>query len=117
MSVMAYGRRFTLHIQGVAELPQVFDNCFRAAASPSDHAGPDLPCDSVAAFVVEDQNEHSKQMGRCRADTAHVLRLDQFWNVIGVSHAARVPLQRFHLFCQQRFGDGPDEKDHQELLK
>ena len=88
----------------------VSDRSFNEQASlPSNRAGPALPCDSVTAFAVEDQNEHIKKMGRWRADTARVLRLDAFWNVIAVSHAARLPLQRMHLFCQHRFGDGPDE--------
>lgn len=51
---------------------------------------------------------------RWRADTSRVLGLDQFWSVVATSHQARLPLQQLHLFCQQRFGDGPDEKHGQE---
>ena len=97
---------FEAKLDSVAgQLPAVFDHCFRAA-SPSDGAGPALPCDSVAAFVVEDQKEHSKKMGRWRADTSRVLHTEAFWHVIAVSLKSREPLQHLHLFCQSRFADG-----------
>ena len=91
------------------ELPQVYDHCF-SRATPSSDLVSTAPGDDMSAFVVEDQKEHRLKMGRWRADTARVLKLDQFWNVIAVSQHARLPLQHMHLFCQTRFGDGPDDK-------
>lgn len=95
------------------ELPQVYDHCF-SRATPSSDLVSTAPGDDMSAFVVEDQKEHRLKMGRWRADTARVLKLDQFWNVIAVSQHARLPLQHLHLFCQQLFGDGPDDKHGQQ---
>ena len=59
------------------ELLQVYDHCF-SRATPSSDLVSTAPGDDMSGFVVEDQKEHRLKMGRWRADTARVLKLDQF---------------------------------------